>query len=227
MKLIFAGSDRPINIARGHVSTVEVENPCLFARICRSLVSNGGGGVFEQFSLWDEAGNELAPSRVLFAVPDPLHLPWDCTELSNKLLGIMETLLYEDEEARRIFEDYGSQLRGFSQRLTHQVECDYRFNVEWDMRRYLKSFGFSADRGDDLPYIDMLNMFLDFVSDVQLEKVLVFVNLKTFLGKIEFEQFLDRVFFHEMQVLLLENKVCDINYGYESKMRIDQHFLEV
>lgn len=30
-----------------------------------------------------------------------------------------------------------------------------------------------------------------------------------------------------MQVLLLENKVCDINYGYESKMRIDQHFLEV
>lgn len=180
MKLIFAGADRPIGIARGYVSTVEVENPCLFARICRSLVANGEEGVFEQFSLWDKAGNELAPSRVLFAVPDPLHLPWDCTELSNKLLGIMETLLYEDEEARRIFEDYGSQLRGFSQRLTHQVECDYRFNVEWDMRRYLKSFGFSADRGDGLPYIDMLNMFLDFVSDVQLEKVLVFVNLKTF-----------------------------------------------
>lgn len=227
MKLIFAGADRPIDVARGYVSTVEVENSCLFARMCRSLVSNGGEDVFEQFSLWDEAGNELVPSRVLFAVPDPLHLPWDCTELSSKLFGIMETLLYEDEEARRIFEDYGSQLRGFSQRLTHQVECDYRFNVEWDVRRYLKSFGFSADRGDDLPYIDMLNMFLDFVSDVQLEKVLVFVNLKTFLGKIEFEQFLDRVFFHEMQVLLLENKVCDINYGYESKMRIDQHFLEI
>ena len=55
----------------------------------------------------------------------------------------------------------------------------------------------------------------------------MFVNLKTFLGKIEFEQFLDRVFFHEMQVLLLENKVCDISYSHESKMRIDQHFLEI
>lgn len=227
MKLIFAGADRPIDIARGYVSTVEVENPCLFTRMCRSLVSNGGEGVFEQFSLWDETGKEVAPSRVLFAVPDPLHLPWDSTELSGKLLGMMEELLYEDEEARRLFEDYGSQLRGFSQRLTHQVECDYRFNVEWDMRRYLKSFGFSADRGDDLPYIDMLNMFLDFVSDVQLEKVLVFVNLKTFLGKIEFEQFVERVFFHEMQVLLLENKLCGIENDCERKVRIDQHFLEL
>lgn len=227
MKLMFTGADRPIDIARGCVSTVEVENPCLFTRICRSLVSNGGEGVFEQFSLWDEAGNELAPSRVLFSIPDPLHLPWDRTELTGKLLEMMEMLLYEDEGARRVFEDYGSQLRRFLQRLTHQVECDYRFNVEWDMRRYLKSFGFSADRGDDLPYIDMLNMFLDFASDVRLEKVLVFVNLKTFLGKMEFEQFVDRVFFHEMQVLLLENKLCDINYNHESKMRIDQHFLEI
>lgn len=227
MKLMFTGADRPIDIARGLVSTVEVENPCLFTRMCRSLVSNGGEGVFEEFSLWDEAGNELAPSRVLFAVTDPLHLPWDSTELSGKLLGMMEVLLFEDEEARRLFEDYGSRLRGFSQRLTHQVECDYRFYVEWDIRRYLKSFGFSADRGDDLPYIDMLNIFLDYVSDIQLEKVFVFVNLKTFLGKIEFEQFLDRVFFHQMQVLLLENKICDMDYDYERKVRIDQHFLEI
>lgn len=227
MKLIFTGADRPIDIAKGYVSTLEVENPCLFTRICRTLVSNGGEGVFEQFSLWSEDGKEMASSQVLFAVPDPLHLPWDSAQLSGRLLGMMEALLYEDEEARRKFEDYGSKLRGFSQRLTHQVECDYRFNVEWDIRHYLKSFGFSADRGEDLPYIDMLNMFLDFVSDVQLEKVLVFVNLKTFLGKIEFEQFIDRVFFHEMQVLLLENKLCDIDNDFERKVRINQHFLEI
>ena len=87
MKLIFAGADRPIDIARGHISTVEVENSCLFARICRSLVSDGGEGVFEQFSLWDEVGNEVAPSRVLFTVPDPLHLPGIARSFPASCLG--------------------------------------------------------------------------------------------------------------------------------------------
>lgn len=227
MKLMFVGADKPINITRRYVSTVEIENSCLFTRICRSFVADEGGVVLEQFSLWDDSDKEIVPSRAIFPISDPLHLPWDSSELSGKMLGMMEALLYEDEEARRLFENYGGQLKGFSQRLTHQVEGGYRFNVEWDMRRYLKAFGFSADRGDDLSYIDSLNMFLDFVSDVQLEKVLVFVNLKTFLEKIEFEQFLDRVFFHEIRVLLLENKACEIDYDYERKMRIDQHFLEI
>ena len=227
MRLVFYGVDRPIVIRRGHAYTVEVENPCLYARICRSLVASGGEAVFEQFSIWDDEGAELTPARAFFAISDPLHLPWDSTELSGRLLTIMESLLFESEDMRGAFEDYGRRLQSLACQLTHQVECDYGFNVEWDVRRYLKSFGFSADRGESLPYIDMLNMFLDYVSDMHLKKTLVFVNLKTFLTEKEFQQFLDRVFFHEFEVLLLENKSCGIDFATEDKMVVDQHFLEI
>lgn len=227
MKLVFFGADRPIPINRGSVCTVEVENSCLFTRICRSIVENGGASTFESFSLWDDAGDEVASSRTLLTISDPLHLPWDNPELAGRLLTTMESFLFEDEDARSLFESHGRQLQQFAYRLAYQVESDYRFNVEWDLRRFLKSFGFAVDRGEGLPYIDTLNMFLDFVSDMKLGRVLVFVNLKTFLTENEFRQFLDRVFFREMSVLLLENKTCEISYNQEEKIRIDQHFLEI
>lgn len=214
-------------IRRGRVYTVEVENSCLYTRVCRSLVAGGGDAALEQFSIWDDEGVELTPAKAVLAISDPLHLPWDSAELSGRLLGMMESLLFESEDARGTFEEYGRQLQALACRLTHQVECGYRFNVEWDVKRYLKSFGFGADRGESLPYIDMLNSFLDFISDMRLKKMLVFVNLKTFLTENEFQQFLDRVFFHDLEVLLLENKPSEINFDTEDKMIIDQHFLEI
>lgn len=227
MRLVFSGADSPIEVNRGRVRTVEMENPHLFTRVCRSFIAGGDVDAFEPFSLWDGDESELAPAKALLVVTDPLRLPWDSADLAGKLPAVMESLLFEDEDARSAFESYGRQLAAFAFCLTHQVECDYRFNVEWDVRRYLKAFGFAANRGEGLPYIEMLNTFLDFASDMQLKKVLVFVNLKTFLSENEFEQFLDRVFFHEFTVLLLESKACAIDYEYEDKTVIDQHFLEI
>ena len=56
MRLVFCGADRPIEIRRGRVYTVEVENSCLYTRVCRSLVAGGGDAAFEQFSIWDDGG---------------------------------------------------------------------------------------------------------------------------------------------------------------------------
>lgn len=227
MRLMLSGADGPIKVDRGRVRTVEIENPRLFTRVCRSFIAGGDTDTLEPFSLWDGDGSELVPAKALFVVTDPLRLPWDSADLSGKLPAVMESLLFEDEDARSAFEDYGRQLAAFTFRLTHQVESDYQFNVEWDVRRYLKAFGFAANRDEGLPYIEMLNTFLDFASDMQLKKVLVFVNLKTFLSENEFEQFLDRVFFHDFTVLLLEGKACAIDYEYEDKTVIDRHFLEI
>lgn len=227
MKLVFSGADRPIVINKGKVHTVEIANSHLFTRVCRSLSAGGGEEVFESFSIWDDVGEEMSSSKALLMVSDPLHLPWDSTELAGRLPLVMESLLFEDEDARATFEGFGRRLQEFALRLTHQVDGGYGFNVEWDMRRYLKTFGFAVDRGEDLPYLDTLDTFLDFVSDMQLKKVLVFVNLKTFLTENEFRQFIDRVFFHEFEVLLLENKPCSMRFEKEEKTVIDQHFLEI
>ena len=54
----------------------------------------------------------------------------------------------------------------------------------------------------------------------------IFINLKTFLEKTEYESFLEHAVFLNFLVLLLENKRDYLKYQLEDKMIIDQHFLE-
>ncbi len=61
---------------------------------------------------------------------------------------------------------------------------------------------------------------------MQVNKALLFVNLKTFLTEKEVARFYERVFFHELRVLMLENDADMNSYALEDKMVVDQHFLE-
>lgn len=226
MKIVFSGLDTSIDILPGRASTLEIKNHTLFARVCRTFVGAQKSSQFEPFTVWSDDGEELSYASSILVASDPLRLPWDCSELSGKLLPKMEALLMEDEDNRLMFEEYGLLLNGFAERLAYQVEGEYGFAVEWDIKRYLKTFGFGIERGEDLPYIDSLNMFIDFAHDMNLKKVLVFINLRTFLGEDDFDSFLERVFFHKTSVLMIENELSGEIHALEKKVVVDQHFLE-
>ena len=224
MKLVFSGLESPVVIERRAVKTLEVENCHLFTNLCRSILS-GKGDAIEPYSLWDDEGEEITPANSMLVVSDPLRLPWDSKELLGKLLDTMDNLLREDEETVQSLEEYGSYLSSVILRAAHQFGCDYRFAIEWGARQYLKAFGFSVDRCETDSYLDLMK-FLDFASDMGLEKLLVFINLKTFLEKTEYELFLERAVFLGFHVLLLENKRDCLKHSFEDKMVVDQHFLE-
>ena len=110
--------------------------------------------------------------------------------------------------------------------LAFQRHGSYGFKVEWTLADYLKAFGFGVEIEDGAALFDKLIQFIDFAADMQLREVLLFVNLGTFLSKNEMEEFGRRIFFQELSVLLLEQRsyaqVCE----HESKIHVDQHFLE-
>ena len=227
MNIVFSGFSRPIEVSSSFVRTIEIENKVLFTRVCQSLLSGAGEFAKEPYSLWDEKDAELAATTAFLSVSNPLALPWDSKDLAGKLYRRLEQLMLEDEEAREEIERLSIEIDSSILRLTHQVNGDYSFAVEWGLRKYLKSFSFFVDRDENASYLDSLNTFLDFAADMSLKKVLLFVNLKTFLSGNEYEQILERIFFHGFSVMLLESTVDSAVYALEKKTIIDQHFLEV
>ena len=87
--------------------------------------------------------------------------------------------------------------------------------------------GFGIGIQIDRPYLDNLISFVSLALDAGCNKILTFVNLKTFLTKSELERFYEYIFFSKIRVLLLENKVDESYYKYEQKNTVDQHFLEL
>ena len=225
MKLVLAGLENPVEIESGFATTLQVENEALFARIARSILSLQGREALEPFTLWEEDG-EIRPASALIVVSDVLHLPWDDRALMGEVLNRIEREFLEDEDLRRVVESMDVMLSARLLQLGLAMNSDYAFGLQWNLRRYLKFRGFGIGSGEDESLLDNLMNFLSLALDAGCKKVIVFVNLKTFLTKNELVVLFNHIFSSNMKILLLENKHDDNEYESERKIVIDLDFIE-
>lgn len=225
MKLVMSGLEHAVEVESGCISTLQVENEALFARIVRSIASLQGREAIEPFTIW-ENGAEIKPQSALLFVSDLLHLPWDDRALMGEVLKRIEREFLEDEDLRRAVESMDSSIAAKLLDLGFGMNSDYRFGLEWDFKRYLKFRGFGADPLADESLLDNVLNFLSLALDAGCEKIITFVNLKTFLTKNEVETLSENVFYLKANVLLLENKRDEMVYDNERKLTVDLDFFE-
>lgn len=225
MRLVFSGLEDSIDLSFGRVSTLQVENEALFARIARSLACSDPLSALEPYSLWED-GVEVSPSSSLLFVSDPLSLPWDDRSLMGEVLKRIEREFLEDEDFRREVEGLDAELSSKLLRMGFGMNSDYGFGLEWSLSRYLKFRNFGVGMREDETLLENLLRFLSLVLDAGCKKVIVFVNLKTFLTENDLKELFGFVFRSNLRILLLENKRDDSIYEHELKISIDLHFLE-
>lgn len=225
MRLVFNGLESPIEVGFGKVSTLQVENEALFARVARSLACGDPLFALEPYSLWED-GIEVSPSSSLLFVSDPLSLPWDDRSLMGEVLKRIEREFLEDEDLRREIEGLDAELSSKLLRMGFGMNSDYGFGLEWNLFRYLKFRNFGVGMRGDEPLLENLLRFLSLALDAGCKRVIVFVNLKTFLTKRELKELFEFVFRSNLRILLLENKRDESTYEHELKTSIDLHFLE-
>lgn len=225
MKVVFSGLDNPVRLEAGECFTLEVQNPALFVRLARSLLSGDGRYAEEPYSVWDDE-TELRPKDSLLIIDNPLQLPWDERGLTGTIVRRMEREYLEDEDLRRAIEESQRSISSALMALGLGMNADLGFSQEWDFKRYLKFAGFGVSYQESKSFLDNLLNFLSLVLDAGEKRAIVFVNLKTFLSENDFRVFLDQVFFQKTKVLLLENKQDELYYEHERKRVVDLHFIE-
>lgn len=225
MKLVFNGLETPVELRPGLVSTLQIRNEALFARVVRSLACGDPLSALEPYSLWED-GFEVSSSSSLLFVSDPLSLPWDDRSLMGEVIKRIEREFIEDEDLRREVEELDAALSSKLLEMGFGMNSDYGFGLEWGLSRYLRFRNFRVGVQETDSLLDNLLSFLSLALDAGCQKGIVFVNLKTFLAKKELKELFEYVFRSNLRVLLLENKQDELTYEYESKISVDLHFLE-
>lgn len=197
MRITFAGMDAPVEVRERGATILRVLNQRLYARVCESLVSQKGEGAVEPYSVWDDDGCEVGPANALLVVANPFDLPWKHRSMVGGLYSSLEAGLLEDEDMRRELQGFRVALESSVHKLGFQLNADYGFAVEWSLGSYLKAFSYEVDLTGASTLLDKLICFADFVADVMVGKVLVFVNLGTFLTENDLLRLNDRLFFTE------------------------------
>lgn len=225
MKICFAGLENQIVLSGEHVSVLQIDNKVLFCRICQALLSCKGAKAIEPYSVW-EKDEEVAPTKAFIIVRDPFALPLGHRSLSGKLFSILNSELLIDEESRFGIQQASAELNSLISRVGLQFNADYSFGIEWDISKYLKAFGFGLHVLEDASLFDNLIDFVDLAADMMIDEAVLFINLRTFLSKKELELLNERIIFHGIKTLMLENQHAEIYSEFESKIVVDQHFIE-
>lgn len=225
MNLVLSGFSEALTLGSDRVSVLEVHNRRLFARICQSLASELDSEALEPYALWDGEDRRSSRNYFLF-VFNPFELPWSERALMGEVLERVEDMFLAEDDVRQEIETAGRALSERVASLGLRLQSDYAFEVQWEMRKYLKAFDFGVEVDPFDALLDNLIKFLKFASDAAFEKQLVFVNLKNFLEPDEVQEFYRQAVFLELNVLLLENVPDDAVFEYERKMCIDKDFLQ-
>lgn len=226
MKISFSGFGSPVLITRSKTTTLEIQNRVLFSRVCEALISEAGEDAVEPYTFWNDDDVELKSKGQILPICDSFHLPWDDRVIINSLLARIENLLCEDEDCRSAAERDYRRLNYRFTTLALQLGSEYTFDIDWDPKRYLKSFGFRVDMGSCEMLLDKLILFLTMLEDISFERTIMFINLKIFLSNSEVERFFEHVFFSNLKVLMLESVPDSARYINEMKYTVDQDFLE-
>ncbi len=226
MKLIFDGFEHHILLDSERISVLEIADRALFARTVSSLATYEGANALEQFSLWSDDDKRIKPKDAYMMIHSPLDLPWGDRKFYTDLLNRYEQLMLEEDDKRIEIEGLAGKINTHLLELSHFLECDYLFNVEWNIKAYLKALKFNIDYRIDDSLIDNLIAFMSFLDDIGYKKTLCFVNLKIFLKEKEINYIYDYAFSSQRSILLLENIHDEIHNNKERKYVIDQDFIE-
>lgn len=226
MLISFVGFDNPVIFDRTHASVVQIANESLYARVCQSLISGKGEDAVEPYSIWDDNGVEIRASQAFLPIINPFDLPRKHKTLLNGLYERLYQNLLVDEDARSKLQHLSERMETAVAEMAFQLNGNYGFGLKWDMREYLRAFGFGAETLTSASLFENLIGFVELVADVGLDKTLLFVNLKTFLTENELEELYRTLIFYGIQTLLLENHQSEVYSEFEHKTIIDRHFLE-
>lgn len=226
MIIRFEGFDNSIEVKAGLVSELAVCNKTLFSRMVSSLLSERGELALEPYRLFSETLDPVASRGAFLVIESPFNLPWDNRQIAGALYSLVEARVFEEDEYRMELENQAESLRKSIGRFALSFQSDFRFDIEWDLKKFLKAFGYRIDLPEDASLLDNVTQFFSLASDVEFRKPLVLVGFDNYFCENDLKVMYDQAVFLGIPLLVMQNEPSSLSTRYLKKHIIDQHFLE-
>ena len=179
MKLVCADWERQILLDSQRITEWIVESPDLFSQIVQQLQQqiNGGSAGF----VLSDSEKELALSKCAEMIVNPFAIDFNDKKIQKKLYAE----LLEISKGEELY-------------LTTQTD------VEVDMLALFKAMGIQVqDYAAD--FFETLIQYIKVMADLMKKKLIIFVNIRSYLNDIQIEQVSEIAVYNEIAILFIEN----------------------
>lgn len=201
MKLVCADWERQILLDSQRITEWIVESPDLFSQIVQQLQQqiNGGSAGF----VLSDSEKELALSKCAEMIVNPFAIDFNDKKIQKKLYAELleiskgKELYLTTQEILNSLNNYFLQLESIS---GYELETD----VEVDMLALFKAMGIQVqDYAAD--FFETLIQYIKVMADLMKKKLIIFVNIRSYLNDIQIEQVSEIAVYNEIAILFIEN----------------------
>lgn len=215
MRLAHIDLGLSVEIKENKVNVLVVEHPKTYREIVGEIIEQieGKEGRF----VLSENSKILSISKFADFVLNPFALDFTSRKIQNKLFQLIVT----DVDERLIAETsaLNQEVLNFIEKALFNQSYAIGYDFELDVQALLKLYhvGFSCE---DLSFVEMLIEFIRIQVNLLGTKLIVFLNIKSFVSEDELVQLYEFAFYSKVNLLLLENSLKSKN-DRESTLVID------
>ncbi len=227
MKIKFDRFEHSVSVNQDHASILEVQDREVFSRVVQSLQEEKYDQAIEPFSIWNDDGSERKRKGSELLVIDSLpNFPLNDRKLVVPLIKKVSKNINSDLEKSSQINALMIQIEDAIGSVRTNIIGSYDFELDYGIEAFMKALSFGTSVRSDDSLFEKGIAFLNLCSDIELKKVLVFVNAKSFFSPDYLQKLINHAIFLKIPTLFLESWHDDMEYKSTQKLCIDQYFLE-
>lgn len=220
MKIVHPKINSRIEISDQRINVLVIEAPNflyeLLTDIKRQMDNLDGDTVL---SIHDEP---VSFHKYVELVTDPLVVEMNNRTIIKKVLTAMEKCGQDDiyyERTQKLMAEIEEYIDDLSLNFDTDIECH-----DISLQQVLKAAELTvADEYDRL--VDRIYAYMELVREFEGDKLFIFVNLSSYIGREQLQEFADTVTGHSFQVLLIDSHDFE-GLENESRLIVDRDLCE-
>ena len=223
MNLIYTFLDNKIDLYNDYVNSIEVLNNNYFYRLTNLVYKYSNDQEVEEL-YFTENNEELKLNKKIRIITNYYDFDFNNKKYINELIKNISNNT-DDNILLKLNNNYNKLYKVLSS-LINSVDLNFKVDIydEFSINEILNNFNLSIPSKDNL--LDNLILLIDIEKQFNINKILVFINLKDYLSREEIIEFEKYCIYNNVYVILFDNSKYK-NNSYEKKFLIDNDLSEV
>lgn len=202
--------------------TIEIENPNLLTKIIDDL----RGAREDDIEIAFESNNKLIKGGDIEVIIDYQSLSFDNKSITNKIIGKIENEFKMDYAKTIKFNELSNNFKLAIIRLLDSIDIELKFDEEPEIRDALNYIKVKPENFIE-SLTDKIMQYINIVAELNLYKIICFVNLKAFIDKTNIEKIIQYSLYKKLPIILFEYKHSENNLENEIKLLIDKDYCDI
>ena len=221
MKLKISFIENSIDICDDKVNIIEVQNKNYFYRVVNYFNELYNGNNIDEIRMY-ENNNEINLINKINLIIDYFNIDLN----TRKNLSLIYSLIKEniDEYTNEKINKINKDINKIFNKIILNIDIPIEINNEYNLENYVKLISPIIKKRNSI--LDNLMLIIDMEKNLNLNRIIIFVNLKQYLSDSEIVELYKYSIYNNIHIILIESNKNGLIKKYEKKLIIDDDLVE-